>query len=93
MNMNAKRQTKSFMENMKNYDMSDGGEYAMLMAVSDVVDLLSVDKLAHSDVPNRYKDLAAAGKFAKGRDMIFNKVLGMTPRTVKEKSLAIQSLV
>ena len=92
MNMNAKRQTKSFLENMSQYDLSHGGKVVMLMALSDLSGLLSVDKLAHSDVPNRYRDPAMAKMVQKGTDKVFDMVFNDQPKTVKETSLAIQSM-
>ena len=93
MTMNAKMQTKSFLENMSAYDLSGGGDAAMLMAVADVADLLSVDTLAHSEVPNRYGDAKTAEMFTAGADKLFEIVNVSAPATVKGASLAIQSLV
>ena len=93
MNMNAKMQTKSFLENKQSYDMSNGGDAVMLMALSDLSNLLSVDKLAHSGVANRYKDPVMAEIVSKGADSIFEQVSQGNPTSIREKSLAIQSLV
>ena len=93
MNMSAKMQTKSILENMSAYDMSDGGDAVVLMALSDVADLLSTDKLAHSDVANRYQDKEVAAMFAKGADKVFEMVAAGNPSTIRETSLALQSMV
>jgi len=93
MTMNAKMQTKSFLDNMSGYDLSKGGDAVMLMALSDLGDLLSVDTLAHSDVPNRYKDPMMADMVSMGADKLFDMVNTKHPTTIKENSLAIQSMV
>ena len=93
MNMSAKMQTKSLLENMANYDMSDGGDAVVLMALSDLADLLSTDKLAHSDVANRYQDKEVAAMFAKGADKVFAVVEASNPSTIRETSLALQAMV
>jgi len=93
MTMSAKMQTKSFLENKESYDLSNGGDAVMLMALSDLSDLLSVEKLAHSEVMNRYKDPAMAEMVSQGADSLFEQVSQSNPTSIKEKSLAIQSLV
>jgi len=93
MNMNAKMQSRSFLKNMSAYDLSNGGDAAMLMALSDVSNMLETDELAHSDVTNRYQDAKAADMFAEGAFQLFRKVRASNPTDVRGASLAIQSLV
>ncbi len=93
MNMNAKMQAGSFLDNMAGYDLSGGGDAAMLMALSDLADILSVDQLAHSDVPNRYKDPKMAAMVTRGADKLFEMVASGTPDSIRTTSLAIQSMV
>ena len=93
MTMNAKMQTGSFLRNMEGYDLSNGGDAAMLMAVSDLADMLSADQLAHSGVSNRYHDPETAAMFAHGADTLLDMVIAGTPDTIRGTSLAIQSLV
>ena len=93
MNMNAKMQTKSFLENKQSYDLSHGGDAVMLMALSDLSNILSANKLAHSEVANRYKDPAMAKIVSQGADNLFEQVSKSNPTSIKENSLAIQSLV
>ncbi len=93
MTMNAKLQTGTFLKNMANYDLSGGGDAAMLIAISDVADLLAVDQVAHSDVPNRYHDPKTAAMFAKGADKLFEMVVASEPDSIRGTSLAIQAMV
>ena len=93
MTMNAKMQAKSFMENMAAYDMSNGGNATMLMAMSDLADFLSVEKLPHSDVPNRYKDTKMAPMMKQTTDMLFTKVVAENPTSIRELARNIQALV
>ena len=93
MTLGAKMQSKSFLNNMSSYNLSGGGDAVMLMALSDLADLLSVNKLAHSDVPNRYQDKEMATMIAGGADKVFAMVNQKDPKTIKEASLDIQSMV
>ncbi len=93
MTMNAKMQTGSFLKNMDAYDLSNGGDAAMLMAISDLADMLSVDQVAHSDVPNRYRDPERAAMFSQGADKLAGMVMASEPDSIRGASLAIQSLV
>ena len=93
MTLNAKMQSKSFLKNMSAYDLTNGGDAVMLMALSDLSDLLAVDNLAHSEVANRYKDEKAAKAFAAGADKVFALVYAGTPTSIQANSTAIQSLV
>ena len=93
MDLNAKMQAKSFFADMGAYDLSDGGAAAMLMAVSDLADLLAADRLPHSDVPNRYRDAATAEKLFAGADKLFHMVQKSNPRSIHDRALTIQALV
>jgi len=93
MNLNAKMQAMSFLKNMSDYDLSNGGDAVMLIALSDLGDMLSTDQVAHSDVPNRYRDPKAAAVVVKGADMLFAQVAASQPTTIRGLSLAIQSMV
>jgi len=93
MNMNAKMQAGSFLKNMGAYDLSNGGDAVMLIALADVADLMAADKLAHSDVKNRYQDPKMAKMFATGTYKLFKMVAASKPADVRGQSLAIQSLV
>ena len=93
MNMNAKMQAGSFLRNMTAYDLSNGGDAAMLMAISDVANMLTVDQVAHSDVPNRYRDPETAALMAHGADILAAQVMDSQPDTIRGASLAIQGLV
>ncbi len=93
MTINAKLQARSFFTNMEGYDLSNGGDAVMLMAVSDLSNLLSSEKLAHSDVANRFRDPEVAAAFATGADKLFDLVNASNPTNVRESALAIQGLV
>ena len=93
MNMNAKMQTGSFLKNMSDYDLSNGGDSAMLMAVSDLADMLKVEQVAHSNVMNRYLDPETAAMFAQGADKLFEMVVESQPDSIRTASLAIQAMV
>ena len=93
MTINAKLQARSFFSNMDGYDLSDGGAAVMLMAVSDLTDLLARDRQAHSEVPNRFKDPKVAQAMAGGAHKLFELVKDSNPTTIREKALTIQSLV
>jgi len=93
MTMNAKMQAGSFLNNMDAYDLSNGGDAAMLIALSDLADMLAVDTLAHSDSPNRYHDPKMAAMVAQGADKLYASVAASAPDSIRSTSLAIQSLV
>jgi len=93
MNMNAKMQAGSFLRNMSAYDLSNGGDAAMLMGISDLANMLAVDEMAHSDVPNRYRDPETAALFAHGADILAKQVMESEPDSIRGASLAIQGLV
>lgn len=93
MTMNAKMQAGSFLKNMGAYDLSNGGDAAMLIALSDLADLLASDQLAHSDVPNRYQDPHMAQMVDTATFTLFRMVEASHPADIRGQSLAIQSLV
>ena len=93
MNMNAKMQAASFLHNMGDYDLSNGGDAVMLIALADLADMLVVDHLAHSDVPNRYQDTAMAKTVENATYTLFRMVEAGKQADIRTQSLAIQSLV
>jgi len=93
MNMNAKMQAGSFLRDMGAYDLSNGGDAVMLIALADLADMLAVDQLAHSDVPNRYQDPQMAKMLENATYRLFQMVEASHPTDVRGQSLAIQSLV
>lgn len=93
MDMNAKMQAGSFLKNMGAYDLSNGGDAVMLIALSDLADLLASDQLAHSEVANRYQDPQMAQMVDTATFTLFRMVEDSHPADVRGQSLAIQSLV
>lgn len=93
MNMNAKMQVGSFLKNMGAYDLSDGGDAVMLIALADVADMLAADHLAHSEVANRYQDPQMAQMVDTATFTLFKMVEAGHPADIRGQSLAIQSLV
>lgn len=93
MNVNAKMQAASFLNNMAEYDLAKGGDAAMLMAISDLADMLAVAQVAHSDVANRYHDPETAAMFVQGADTLFEVVVANDPASIREASLALQAMV
>ena len=93
MTMNAKMQAGSFLKNMDAYDLSNGGDAVMLIALADLADLLSADQLAHSGVANRYQDPHMAQMVDTATFTLFKMVEAGHPADVRGQSLAIQSLV
>ena len=90
--MEAKMQVMNFHDNMEKYDLSDGGDYVMLWAISDLGNTLEQSHLLYSR-SNRYKDLESSTMILMAADTLFNKIKDMSLSTIKEKSLALQSLV
>lgn len=93
MNMNARMQAMSFIKTSDGYDLSDGGDAVMLMALSDLQDLLGADRLANSDVPNRYHDADAAGAVAEAADTLFHRVNAGHPEGIPAQARTIKALV
>ncbi len=90
--MESKMQAMYFLKNKDRFDLSDGGDYVMLWALSDLGNVLELDALLYSS-SNRYKDLQASGMFLDAADNLFNGLKDKTPLSIVEESLAIQSLV
>ena len=93
MTMNARMQAGSFMRNMAGYDLSGGGDAVMLMGLSDLADLLGADKLAHSEVPNRYRDPGMAAAVANFADKLVHRVIAAQPASVGEQAQTLEGLV
>lgn len=93
MTLNAKMQAGSFMQNMAGYDMSGAGDAVMLMALADLQDLLSTDQLAHSEVPNRYRDPAMADTLGQAVHTLLSRVIAANQTGIHDDALTIQALV
>jgi len=93
MNMNAKMQAASFLKNMGAYDLSNGGDAVMLIALADLADMLGADHLAHSEVANRYRDPQMAQMVDTATFTLFKMVEASHPADIRGQSLALQSLV
>ena len=74
--------------------LDDGDPFVMLMALSDLADLLGAETMPHS-ISNRYRDDETAGTLAEVAHQQFDRVIAMaTDRmSVKESATAIQGLV
>jgi len=90
--MESKMQAMYFLKNKDRFDLSGGGDYVMLWALSDLGNVLEVDRLLYSS-SNRYKDLEASTMFLDAADSLFSGIKEKSLSTIAEKSLAIQSLV
>lgn len=99
----AKATLNNYLANRSRFKNSHVGDYALLTAFSDAADLYSANDLANSQGPNagtptypsenRYLDLAAAAKFAKLAKAEFAHIMKTKPRSTRDLSLAIQSVV
>ncbi len=102
----AVMQTINFLKNQGDFKQSvKGGKWVALLAISDVVSLLEVEKVPHS-ATNRYKKLGAM--LAKGQgmagvddlikmlrggaDKFYGSIKDQTPDTLSSLALAIQAL-
>ena len=92
LNFEAKMQAEYFLQHQNDFDLSNGGNYMMIWALSDLSKLLRINRIPNSE-NNRYKDVQAANMFQKAADELFNKVKDERLNTFKEKSLAIQALI
>ena len=90
--MQSKMQAMHFLNKRDRFDLSDGGDYVMLWALSDLGNVLELDKLLYSE-SNRYKDLEASGVFLSAADSVFSGIKDKMPASIMEKSLALQSFV
>ncbi len=84
--MEAKMQAMNFHNNMEKYDLSGGGDYVMLWAISGLGNVLEQDHLLYS-MSNRYKDLEASSMMLMAADTLFDKIKDTGLPTIKEKSL------
>lgn len=99
----VKLQADAYFAHPGEYKQSKDGDYALLMAFSDGAGLYSATDEANNQGPhagpatypaeNRYADEATAAKFAGRAKAQFAKVLSSRPNTLKDLSLAIQSVV
>ncbi len=92
MDFGAKMQASYFLNHQNEFDLSNGGDYLMMWALSDLSNLLKVDKIPNSKT-NRYKDVQASRMFQKAADELSKMTKDEKLTTFKEKSLAIQSLI
>jgi len=90
--LECKMQAMYFLKNRSQFDLSDGGDYVMLWALSDLGNVLESDKLLYSE-SNRYKDPQASKMFLDAADMMFGEIKDKNASSIMEKSLAIQSFV
>ncbi len=93
----AKEQTTAWMELHAAGETAradDADPFVMLMAISDLAEVLGADAMPHSTT-NRYRDAEAAETFRAAADAQFDRALGVPTEgmTVKELATAIQGLV
>ena len=79
--MEAKMQVMYFHDNMEKYDLSGGGDYVMLWALSDLGNVLEQSHLLYSR-SNRYKDLEASAMMLMAADTLFDKIKDMSLPTI-----------
>ncbi|MFC2078055.1 hypothetical protein ACFLTM_04530 [Candidatus Bipolaricaulota bacterium] len=74
--------------------VDDADPFVMLMAISNLAQLLGAEAMPHSD-SNRYLDLEVAKMFRRVADEQFDRVIAMSTKemSVKELSTAAQGLV
>lgn len=99
----AKMQMKTYLADPATYASSRAGDYALLMALSDGAGLYSSADQNNDQGPdagpatypsaNRYLDPGAAAMFADAARSTFERVLVSRPRSTRDVSLAIQSVV
>lgn len=90
--MEAKMQADYFLNNRADFDLSNGGDYVMLLALSDLGEALEMDQMPHSE-SNRYQDLNSSGMILGAADGLFDEIKDEELESIEEKSIAIQSLV
>lgn len=90
--MEAKMQADYFLKNRDNFDLSNGGDYVMLQALSDLGETMEMDQMPHSET-NRYQDLNSSGMILDAADDLFDEIKDEELESLKGKSVAIQSLV
>ncbi|MDE2275497.1 MAG: hypothetical protein KGK09_04310, partial [Burkholderiales bacterium] len=99
----VKAQLHSYLADPAGYATSNAGDYALLTAFSDAAGFYSGADEANNQGPNagppayapanRYADPAAAAEFASLAKAEFAKVRASQPRSVRDLSLALQSVV
>lgn len=92
MSLEAKMQLMAWMQQPELFTDSLAGNYVMLSALSDAVNVFSATTVPHSD-SNRYADPAAAEMFAQATDALFAELETSHPASARELSLGIQSMV
>lgn len=99
----AKMQMQAYGENMADYEMPKAGDYALLIALSDGTNVYSSASQTNNEgvradiqnypAENRYTDKMAEDMFSSMAASHFTKVLNSKPTTIRDLSLAIQSVV
>ena len=92
MSLEAKMQLMAWMQQPELFIDSLAGNYVMLSALSDAVNVYGATTVPHSD-SNRYADPAATDMFAQAADALFAQLELSQPADVRELSLGIQSMV
>lgn len=90
--MQADMQAMYFHENMNMFDLSDGGDYVMLWALSDLGATRGAQTLENSE-SNRYMNSESSTMWLNAADTLYTQIKDENPQTIKETSTAIQSLV
>lgn len=92
MALSAKLQLMAWLETPDAFRTDLRGQYAMLIALSDVGSMLMAETQQYS-ATNRYADPDAAGMFLSAADQLFQSLADARPQTVAEWSLAAQAYV
>ena len=92
MAMSAKLQIMAWLGSPNAFQTDLRGQYAMLIALSDVGSMVGAETQHHSDT-NRYADPDAAAMFRGAADTLFVSLADAQPQTVEEWSLAAQATV
>lgn len=87
-----KMQFQAYMQDPARYETSKAGDYALLIALSDGVEVYGAANLPNS-ASNRYYDPDTAAMFRMAADQQFATVIASHPQKVQDLSLGIQSLV
>lgn len=87
-----KMQLQAYMQNPTQYQTSNAGKYAMLIALSDGIKVYGAPELPNS-ASNRYYEPDTASMFSMAADQQFAGVIASNPIKIRDLSLAIQSLV
>lgn len=92
MAMSAKMQIMAWMESPDGFETDLRGQYAMLIALSDVGNMVGAETQQYSET-NRYADPDAAAMFLGAADQLFLSLADTQPQTIEEWSLAAQAYV